>query len=79
MQKNNTSSFNYRKIEGKDKLSMHSFGFAIDINPFQNPCIIDANICPKRSKYSKLEKGTILKDSDIVKFFNYFSSLFLFS
>jgi len=30
---NNTSGFNYRKITGTDKLSTHSFGRAIDINP----------------------------------------------
>lgn len=39
MQANNTSSFNYRTIEGSDKLSKHSYGMAIDINPFYNPCV----------------------------------------
>ncbi len=39
MQANNTSCFNYRVIEGTTKLSNHSFGLAIDINPLYNPYI----------------------------------------
>ena len=33
---NNTSAFNYRNVEGTDRLSMHAYGFAIDINPYYN-------------------------------------------
>lgn len=36
---NNTSAFNYRMIAGSKKLSKHSQGLAIDINPFYNPCV----------------------------------------
>jgi len=39
MKMNNTSCFNYRVIEGTDRLSWHARGLAIDINPFQNPYI----------------------------------------
>ena len=39
MQANNTSAFNYRTVEGSDKLSNHSYGTAIDINPLYNPCV----------------------------------------
>lgn len=39
MADNNTSSFNYRSINGSSKLSKHSLGLAIDINPRYNPCI----------------------------------------
>ncbi len=39
MQANNTSCFNYRTVEGSDNLSKHSYGLAIDINPFYNPCV----------------------------------------
>lgn len=39
MQANNTSSFNYRTVEGSSNLSKHSYGLAIDINPFYNPCV----------------------------------------
>lgn len=36
---NNTSCFNYRVVEGTTKLSNHSYGRAIDINPFYNPYV----------------------------------------
>ncbi len=34
---NNTSAFNYRMVEGSRHLSKHSYGIAIDINPWLNP------------------------------------------
>lgn len=37
MADNNSSAFNYRPIAGKNILSIHSYGLAIDINPVQNP------------------------------------------
>lgn len=36
---NNTSGFNYRAATGGSKLSNHAYGFAIDINPQQNPYV----------------------------------------
>ncbi len=39
MANNNSSGFNFRVIEGTTKLSLHSFGRAVDINPVQNPVI----------------------------------------
>nr|WP_297769992.1 M15 family metallopeptidase [uncultured Butyrivibrio sp.] len=36
---NNTSCFNYRVVEGSNKLSKHAYGLAIDLNPFYNPYI----------------------------------------
>jgi hypothetical protein len=39
MDNNNTSAFNDRNIAGSDKLSLHAYGAAIDINPRQNPNI----------------------------------------
>lgn len=39
MADNNTSSFNYRVVEGTTNLSNHAYGLAIDINPFYNPYI----------------------------------------
>jgi hypothetical protein len=39
MDDNNTSSFNDRTIVGSDKISLHAYGAAIDINPRQNPSI----------------------------------------
>lgn len=39
IENNNTSAFNYRMIAGTDQLSNHAMGYAIDINPLQNPCV----------------------------------------
>ncbi|MER3328894.1 MAG: M15 family metallopeptidase [Candidatus Kapaibacterium sp.] len=39
MSANNSSAFNYRFIAGTTRLSNHSFGKAIDINPYFNPVI----------------------------------------
>ena len=36
---NNTSSYNYRVVEGTTRLSNHALGRAIDLNPFYNPYI----------------------------------------
>lgn len=36
---NNSSCFMYRPVTGGSKLSMHSYGWAIDINPQQNPYV----------------------------------------
>lgn len=36
---NNTSAFNYRVVEGTKKLSKHSYGLAIDVNPLYNPYV----------------------------------------
>jgi D-alanyl-D-alanine carboxypeptidase len=40
MDNNNTSAFNDRTIAGSDRLSLHAYGAAIDINPRQNPNIL---------------------------------------
>jgi hypothetical protein len=39
MSDNNTSCFNYRVIDGTTRLSKHSLGTAIDINPLYNPYV----------------------------------------
>lgn len=39
MADNNSSAFNYRVISGTSKLSNHSKGLAIDINPLYNPYV----------------------------------------
>lgn len=40
MAADNTSSFNYRPIDdGSGRLSLHSYGLAIDINPLYNPYV----------------------------------------
>ncbi len=39
MEDNNTSAFNYREIAGSSRMSRHSLGLAIDINPKYNPYV----------------------------------------
>lgn len=46
MRDNNTSCFNYRVIAGSSKLSNHSFGLAIDVNPLYNPYVSGGFIQP---------------------------------
>lgn len=43
MADNNTSAFNYRPISGTTRLSKHSYGMAVDINPFYNPYLHTIN------------------------------------
>jgi peptidoglycan L-alanyl-D-glutamate endopeptidase CwlK len=70
MAANNTSSFNYRVIDGTTKLSLHSFGRAIDINPVQNPVIYpNGVIAPQDAKYSLPKAGTFSAKNQIVQEF----------
>jgi hypothetical protein len=69
MAANNSSAFNYRFIAGTERLSNHSFGKAIDINPYFNPVIYKnpTRISPKGAKYVPGNKGVFTADSRIVK------------
>lgn len=73
MKANNTSSFCYRVVAGSTKLSAHSQGLAIDINPLYNPYYkVNKNgtktirpstartYCDRSKQFSyKLEKGDL--------------------
>ena len=50
MESNNTSAFNYRYVSGTTKLSRHSYGAAIDINPVQNPYIDGDRVVPEEGR-----------------------------
>jgi len=69
MQANNSSAFNYRFVAGTTRLSNHSSGSAIDLNPKLNPQIINGIASPKGAKYQSTVLGTITKDSFVVKLF----------
>jgi peptidoglycan L-alanyl-D-glutamate endopeptidase CwlK len=64
---NNTSGFNYRHIKGDPTrpLSLHSFGFAIDINPKENPCFYLDNT---REPVGGADKPIFNKNHKIVKY-----------
>ena len=67
MDLNNTVGFNYRYIVKTQKLSNHSLGRAIDINPKQNPYI--RSDYQSGGSYDPKELGTILENGEIVRFF----------
>ncbi len=70
MADNNSSAFNYRTIAGTNRLSPHSFGRAVDINPRQNPVVYaNGRVSPKGAKYDIKKPGTFSSNSPIVKEF----------
>lgn len=63
MAENNSSAFNYRVIHGTERLSNHSYGLAIDINPVQNPYVRgDGSTVPPGATYDTAKPGTITSD-----------------
>ncbi|MGN6609045.1 MAG: M15 family metallopeptidase [Jatrophihabitans sp.] len=63
MAANNTSCFNWRRIGGSDRWSVHSQGRAVDINPAFNPYGPDpATSLPPGSRYDLARPGTIGPD-----------------
>jgi peptidoglycan LD-endopeptidase CwlK len=66
---NNTTAFNYRFVSGTRIVSNHAFGYAIDINPIQNPYIKRNKVLPEGAVYDPDEPGTITRDSQLVKEF----------
>ena len=66
---NNTSAFNYRTVTGGKSLSKHAYGFAIDINPVQNPYIKGNIVLPPNAVYDKRKPGTLSCDSPVVRIF----------
>lgn len=69
MSDDNTSAFNYRRIENQDALSKHSYGLAIDINPRLNPYIRDGVTRPAGANYDPSVPGTITADGPVVEAF----------
>lgn len=50
MDADNSSAFNYRKVDGSTSLSKHSYGIAVDINPVENPYIRGKVLSPAAGK-----------------------------
>lgn len=69
MNDDNTSGFNYRTIAGTDRLSLHGYGLAIDINPRRNPCIRGQEVSPRGARYDPTVYGTIIHGSPVVEVF----------
>ena len=70
MADNNSSAFNFRVIADTNKLSLHSFGRAVDINPLQNPVIYPTGlIAPAGAVYRPANRGTFTADHPVVREF----------
>jgi hypothetical protein len=69
MLSNNSSAFNYRTATRSKKLSMHAYGYAIDINPVQNPYIKKGVVLPPGAVYDPRRLGTLTYNCPIVKTF----------
>lgn len=64
---NNTSGYNFRFVNNSTKLSDHSLGLAIDINPMQNPWVHPSAL--NIFKYDPTKKGSIVVNSKLVNIF----------
>lgn len=61
MKDNNTSAFNYRVVAGTNRLSLHAFGFAFDLNPRENPIFYeDGTKEPKNGVFDKNNPNTLV-------------------
>lgn len=64
MEHNNTSAQNIRFVGRSEKLSLHSFGIAIDLNPRQNPMVVGETVYPAGALYDATgaTPGTVTKE-----------------
>lgn len=68
MQDNNSSAANYRYIAGTTRLSLHSFGFALDINPRDNPVQMDGTtLAPQGAVRNEADPQTFTAEHQVVK------------
>ncbi len=74
---NNTSAFNCRPVTGGSSFSKHSYGIAIDLNPIQNPYVLDGKTShpesepylDRKSGASLDRKAVLVKGDAVVKLF----------
>jgi peptidoglycan LD-endopeptidase CwlK len=69
MAANNTSGFNYRTVTGATRLSKHALGFAVDINPVQNPYVRGDQVLPRGATYDPKVAGTLHPECPVVRAF----------
>ncbi len=72
MADNNSSAFNFRFVSGTKKLSNHSWGLAVDINPLYNPYVRTRNgrtlVDPKQGAHytdRSVEHPYMIKENDL--------------
>ena len=73
MAANNSSAFNFRRVQGTDVLSHHALGLAIDINPCQNPWVRGDRVDPPAARAyldrQQLRPGMIVRPGPVLAAF----------
>lgn len=63
----NTSAFNCRTVAGTTRWSQHSYGRAVDVNPFENPYVSGSGVSPPAAaayaRRTPLRTGMIAADA----------------
>jgi poly-gamma-glutamate capsule biosynthesis protein CapA/YwtB (metallophosphatase superfamily) len=75
MANNNTSGYNCRRVAGQADWSDHAYGRAIDINPVQNPYVLDGVVLPAAAApFRNVDRGSdapdvpgVIRDGDVVR------------
>jgi poly-gamma-glutamate synthesis protein (capsule biosynthesis protein) len=73
MAADNTSAFNCRFVAGTTRWSLHAYGYAIDINPIENPYVSGSHVSPPEGRpyadRSRHARGMIHAGDDVFKAF----------
>jgi hypothetical protein len=73
MAANNSSAFNFRRVQGTQVLSHHARGLAIDLNPVQNPWVRGERVDPALGRHyldrTELRPGMIVDPGPVVTTF----------
>jgi hypothetical protein len=74
MADNNTHAFNCRRITGGSSWSKHSYGWALDINPVQNPYVRGDTVLPRAGRAyldrDDVRPGMIVRPGPVVAAFD---------
>jgi hypothetical protein len=73
MAADNTSGFNCRRVEGSTSWSAHAYGLAIDVNPVENPFILNGRVSPPAARRylnrSRVRPGMAVRGNVLVRAF----------
>ena len=73
MAADNTSGFNCRRVEGSASWSAHAYGLAIDVNPVENPFILNGRVSPPAARRylnrSRVRPGMAVRGNVLVRAF----------
>jgi D-alanyl-D-alanine carboxypeptidase-like protein len=73
MAADNTSGFNCRRVEGSTSWSAHAYGLAIDVNPVENPFILNGRVSPPAARgylnRSRVRPGMAVRGNVLLRAF----------